>query len=155
MSKPVIVELKDAAEYLQTIAEWHQAEWSHLNPGETLEQRKTRMRTYLSEAFIPSMFIALEKDRLLGTAAIVEHDMDSHRELSPWLASVYVDKHYRRQGIGSMLVRHVMQQAVNQQIPKLFLFTPDQRTFYERLGWTLFLQEQYHGEQVSLMQLVF
>ena len=149
---PVIVNLKKAPEHLETIAQWHQAEWSHLNPGETLEQRKIRMRAYLSEAFIPSMFIALEKDRLLGTAAIVEHDMDSHQELSPWLASVYVDKRYRRQGIGSMLVQHVLQQAANQHIEKIFLFTPDQRAFYQQLGWSFFLQEQYHGEQVSLMQ---
>ena len=150
---PVIVNLKDAVQHLETIARWHQSEWSHLNPGETLEQRKARMQLYLSDAFIPSMYVALEEDRLLGTAAVVEQDMDSHPELSPWLASVYVDSQYRRRGIGTMLVKHVIKLAREKSLHHLYLFTPDQRAFYENLGWQFFSQEQYHDEQVSLMRL--
>ena len=43
---PVIVNLKKAPEHLETIAQWHQAEWSHLNPGETLEQREATARRH-------------------------------------------------------------------------------------------------------------
>ncbi len=149
---PEIVNLRDRPEYLEQLAQWHQQEWSHLNPGESLAQRILRMQHYLSDHLIPSMYIALNGDKLLGSAAIVEHDMDNHTELSPWLASVFVNPHHRRQGIGTALVKYVTQLAGN-KFDLLFLFTPDQSHFYRRLGWTEFSREQYHDEQVTLMKI--
>ena len=37
--------------------------------------------------------------------------MDTRKELSPWLASVFVAPEFRKWGIGSKLVLHVMEQA--------------------------------------------
>lgn len=149
---PEVVDLKNRPEFLEPIAHWHQNEWQHLNPGETLEQRIQRMQYYLSANFIPSMFIAVNNDQLLGTAAIVEHDMETHQELSPWLASVFVDPLYRRQGTGSALVKHVMLQAEDRAVEKLYLFTPDKENFYRRFGWSVLSRETYHDEQVVIMQ---
>ena len=152
---PEIVNLRDRPEYLEKLAHWHQQEWSHLNPGESLAQRILRMQNYLSDHLIPSMFIALDGEKLLGSAAIVQHDMDSHTELSPWLASVFVDPECRRQGIGTALVKHALQQADKDDVEQLFLFTPDQAHFYHQLGWIEYSREEYHGEQVTLMTIVF
>jgi hypothetical protein len=34
-------------------------------------------------------YICVDGKHLIGAVALVESDMDSHPELSPWLASVY------------------------------------------------------------------
>jgi N-acetylglutamate synthase-like GNAT family acetyltransferase len=82
----------------------------------------------------------------------VEHDMEIHRELSPWLAGVYVHPQSRRQGVGSALVHHALQQVHRLQIPALYLYTHPARSFYERLGWELLEETTYHERPVSIMR---
>jgi len=147
-----ILDLKQATEHLSTLALWHQQEWAHLNPGETLKQRTARMQPYLNHEFIPSMFIAQDKT-LLGSAAIVENDMAIKTGLSPWLASVFVSPEHRKKGVATELVDHVMTQAKNHGVKTLYLYTPDQSPFYEKQGWQTHSKVQYHGHSVTIMQL--
>lgn len=148
-----ICDLTDHPQYLGTLAGWHQQQWAHLNPGETLAMRVQRMRGYLLEPFIPTMYIAREDDKLLGSAMIVIDEMETHLELGPWLASVYIDERYRKLGIGSLLVRHVMAKAKENGVATLYLYTPDQAPFYQHLGWQILDEECYQGETVTLMKI--
>lgn len=145
-----IINLTDAPAYLQTLASWHHEEWRDLNPGQTLDQRMQKMQCHMEGRFIPSTYLAVD-GLLLGSAAIVESDMDNRKDLSPWLASVYVDKQYRRQGIGSRLVKHIVDKARHQGIKNLYLFTPDQECFYQQLGWQVLEKTHYHGVEVTIM----
>jgi len=99
------------------------------------------------------MYIAYDTI-LYGSAAIVENDMDNRHDLSPWLASVFIIPEYRNQGIGSALVRHVMQQAQQSNIEKLYLYSPDREAFYHKHGWRRIDTENYHGYEVSIMEAV-
>ena len=148
-----ILDLKQAPGYLALLAQWHQDEWAYLNPGESLAQRLDCMQAYFSDTLIPSTFIAQSEAGLLGSAALIENDMDSRPELSPWLASVFVAPAYRNAGVGGALVRHVMQTAARSGIQTLYLFTPDRAAFYEKLGWQCLGEEVYRGHRVSLMQV--
>lgn len=145
-----IINLKQATDNLSTLAKWHHDEWSYLNPGESIEQRIVRMQSHLDTNFIPSTFIARDK-HLLGSAAIVDHDIETEPQLSPWLASVFVSPEHRRQGIGRQLVQHVMAQATTQGIKQLYLFTPDRQNFYRELGWSVMKQVEYHGHMITVM----
>lgn len=148
-----IINLTAAPEHIPTIATWHQAQWGYLNPGGTLESRIERMQRFLKGAAMPAMYICVDGKQLVGTAALVESDMDSHPELSPWLASVYVNPDYRKRGIGSALVKHVVSQARTQGFSPLYLFTPDQAKFYRELGWQFIAQESYRGGEATLMKI--
>ena len=145
-----ILNLKDEPEHLATLADWHQREWSCLNPGEDITMRIERMQSFLNNEFIPSTYIA-KQDELLGSAAIVSNDKDTRPQLSPWLASVFVAENHRAMGIGSKLILHVMAQAKREGIKTLYLFTPDNENFYKKLGWKNLADERYHGQQVSVM----
>jgi N-acetylglutamate synthase-like GNAT family acetyltransferase len=152
---PLRMKIIDISEYIQAlpmIAAWHHSEWSDYNPGQTIEMRMEQMQEYLCDDLIPSMFVAMD-DHVIGTAALVEHDMETHRELSPWLASVYVDVPSRRKGVASMLVQNVMQQAKHAGIANLYLFTPDRQDLYRRLGWQELSNEIYRGHQVTIMSI--
>jgi len=146
-----ILDLKQVPHFLPTLAEWHQAQWSYLNPGENLHHRITRMQDYLNEDFIPSTFVAIE-DTLVGSAAIVAHDMETRPELGPWLASVYIAPAYRHRGVASALIEHVKQQALQHDIRELFLFTPDALVaFYLQRGWQLVEATTYRGSRVTIL----
>lgn len=148
-----IINLRSAPEHIPTIAAWHHAQWGYLNPGGTVATRIEKMQRYLSVEAMPGMYICVEGDKVLGTAALVESDMDSHPELSPWLASVYVHADYRKQGIGAQLVNKVVAVAKTLGYSPLYLFTPDQARFYEGLGWQFIAQESYRGGEATLMKI--
>ena len=145
-----IVNLKEMPHYLDTLARWHQEEWGYFKPNKTLAQRIERMQSHLLPEFIPTTFVASNHE-LLGSATIIEHDMDTRKELTPWLAGVYVAPEFRGQGIGSTLVLHVMEQARENMIERLYLFTPDREAFYARLGWKIFEKTSYLGYAVTIM----
>ena len=145
-----ISDLRDAPEQLEKLAGWHHTQWSHLYPGQTLAERTKTMRSHLGDGPIPSTFIAIDNEPV-GSAAIIESDMETRPELTPWLASVYVDKPYRNRGIGSALVKHVIDFAASNMIERLYLFTPDRQSFYHGLGWKYYDRENYHGEDVTIM----
>lgn len=147
-----IVDLSAVPHHLPTLAAWHQAEWAYLNPGENLGMRIARMQAYLQDGLVPSTFVYEQRGQPVGSAAIVASDMDERPQWSPWLASVFVVPEFRRQGIGSRLVRHVMAQAAAAGHRHLYLFTPDQAAFYQNLGWQPIAEESYRGSRVSVMR---
>ena len=148
-----IINLKEEPNLIPTLAKWHHNEWSYLNPSLTLNERIYKMEAYLSNEIIPSTYIAKENNILLGSSALIEHDMETNKHLTPWLASIYVAEPHRKQGIGSKLVLHAMKEAKKENISKLYLFTPDQENFYKNLGWSTIEKENYHNHNVTIMEV--
>ncbi|MCK9606748.1 MAG: GNAT family N-acetyltransferase [Methylomonas sp.] len=148
-----IIDLSHQPEHIPTLAAWHHRQWRHLNPGGTLEERIDGMQGYLSKRLVPSTFICKCNGQLAGSAAIVASDMDTRPTLTPWLASVFVAPPFRNRGIGGRLVEHAMLQARLGGIETLYLFTPDQAAFYQKLGWQILSEENYRGIAVTVMQI--
>jgi GNAT superfamily N-acetyltransferase len=110
-----------------------------------LRQRTNRDR-------IPATYVALDGDELLGSVTLVEHDMSTHLDLSPWLAGVYVKPERRGQGVGSKLVRYATECAARMGVERLYLYTRSAQGFYEKLGWQHLADDHYEGRRVSIMQ---
>jgi GNAT superfamily N-acetyltransferase len=151
----LILNLKDKPEHLLPLAQWHHAEWSYLNPLRSFDQRVQEMQEDLEGKVIPTTFVAEDAGELLGSACILADVMSSHPELTPWLASVYVNEIHRGKGIGSTLVKRVMQHAQENGVKRLYLYTPDQEQMYARLGWQLYSREPYNGTPVTIMAIDF
>lgn len=158
MARFSLQELKEAPEYLAQLAQWHHAEWTHLNPGLTLQERMEEMQDHLNADSVPTTFVAHkvsdatdQSPILLGSASVIANDMDTKPELRPWLASVYVDVEQRKQGVGGALVKQVMAFAKANGVKDLYLFTPDQKHFYQNLGWQVIEETDYRGEAVTVM----
>ena len=145
--------LADYSQHLRELAEWHHQEWSYLRPGEILEARIERLKGRCGRCAIPTVIIAHESEMLVGSAMLVDHDMDIRMELSPWLAGVYVRPENRGSGIGTALVRRVVQEAAVLNIRKLYLYTPDREKFYQRLGWSTHERVGYRGTTVAIMSI--
>ena len=71
------------------------------------------------------------------------------------LASVYVAEDHRNKGIGSTLVKRVMQHAQENGVKRLYLYTPDQAQLYAGLGWQIFSEELFNGTPVTIMSVDF
>jgi len=143
--------LADHPEFIPLLAEWHYREWSYLRPGESIEERITRLREYCGRREMPITYIACSETKLLGSAMLLPHDMDTRMQYSPWLAGVFVDPNERGCGIGRILTLHVMREAEARGFPKLYLYTPSAEKFYLKLGWTVVERTCYCDTDVTIM----
>lgn len=137
------------------LAGWHFDQWSHLYPNMTQHCFVQELQQSLAGGTIPRTWVVSDSEQVRGSASVVEQDMHTHPELGPWLASVYVHEQLRGQGVGSKLIRTVMQDCAQSGLKELYLFTPGQENFYRSLGWKTLRQEEYQGESVSIMHYTF
>lgn len=145
--------LADHAEHLETLARWHCEEDGRLDDTVWLRFWRLQLQRECGRDRIPLSFVALDGDSPVGHVSLVEHNMSSHRELSPWLAGTLVVPARRGEGVGTMLVRHAVARAGELGVARLYLYTERARPFYERLGWTRLRDELYEGEPVTVMAI--
>ncbi len=148
-----LFDLKERPEHLLTLSQWHHHQWSALNPGFSLEDRIAKMQQHLEPQVLPTTLVLEADGRLVGSAALIESDMDTHPEWTPWLASVFVAPPFRQRGFGVRLVEAIIAYAAQKGYESLYLFTEDRASFYEKLGWRLQALEEYRGIQVTIMSL--
>jgi len=142
--------LADRLELLPLVARWLHEEWGNLRVGDTVDSRAERIKNWCRRQEIPSAFVATEGGDLLGCASIVQCDMDTRSQLSPWLAGLFVPPERRSQGIGAALVMRVVEEARALEHPTIYLYTTGTGALYLRLGWSIIertLYPQLWGQQ--------
>ena len=70
----------------------------------------------------------------IGSFLILEHELKDS-DLSPWLACVVINKKYRGQGYGSVLLNHI-KTTIEENFSKIYL-TTELVGFYEKIGFKL------------------
>lgn len=141
-----ISSLASMPDAIPIVATWLSGEW-----GGDIEDRIARLHVEISSQGLPCTFVATLGNDVVGCASLKADDMDTHSELSPWLARVYVSPNARGQGIGSCLTSFMWEEAIRLGHQEVYLFTPDQERLYARLGWNTISTEQYHGKEVVIM----
>lgn len=143
--------LANHKQHIPTLARWFQAQWGHLKPVSTLEQRITRLHQKATTVRLPLALIAVEGYQPVGSVSFVECDMNTRPKYRPWLSSLFVDVKHRQQGVGSLLIDRVVQEAAARGFERLYLWTPDQEAFYATRGWRVIERTPYRGEQAIVM----
>ena len=147
-----IVHLRERPIYIKTIAKWLYNEWGHLRPNSSLDSAVEKIKKRVKGKDIPSIFVAELEGNPIGTISLVEHDLEIRPELTPWLASLYVRKDCRGQGIGCQLVFFFESFARKLNIEKVYLYTPNQQKLYSTLGWTEREELEYLSRKVTIME---
>lgn len=143
--------LADHKETLPEIVRWVHTEWGHLMPSISYEKLVSIFKERVRPHTIPETFVAIMDNKIVGTASIVGHDLSTRMDLSPWMAAVYVLPEYRKLGIGSTIVHAIIVEATAMELEHIYLITPDQESFYEKLGWRALEKTHYRGESVTIM----
>lgn len=146
-----ILPLADKKEFIAELAELHHAEWKHLNPSLTLEGRAAAIAEAAGREGIPSIFIGVFGNQLVGSAALVESDMDTKPDLTPWLAAVYVKEAFRHQGVATDLIARCEAEAACSNAKTWYLYTESASRLYEKLGWLHLERCDYKGVTVDVM----
>jgi len=140
---------------IPVLAAWIYNEWSYLYPGATLKDFEGLLLERINKNILPLTLVAMEAGEPVGTASLKAFDMETRRDLTPWLTSLYVAKPWRKRGIGSNLVRAIEKKAGELETRKLFLFSTDAALvdlFYTKLGWAVREETLYHSFHVTIME---
>lgn len=146
-----ILHLNQRPQYIEVIAKWLFDEWGYQRPGSNLETARRAIELLSQGHTIPSIFVAEIDGKAVGTVRLVWHDMDIRKELSPWVASLYVHKEFRRQKIGTKLMHFIEGFAKDMDIKQIYLFTPNKQEMYTKLGWRVIEDLEYRSEDVTIM----
>lgn len=141
----IIENISQHLDMLETITCWHRKEWG----SEWAEQ----VHQSTNSDKIPTMYVAIEDGNAVGTAMLINIDMKTHPDTFPWLGGVYVTPEYRHRGIAAALSRHAMHEAARMGVKQLWLYTVSARRLYEKLGWKFHKEEDYLGEQATIMKI--
>lgn len=147
--------LGDHADVIPIVAKWIYDEWSFLYPGKTSKYIESLFRERLHKKRLPLTLVAFERGKPVGTVSLKAFDMETRRNLTPWVTSLYVVKQWRGRGIGSSLMKAVEQKAAELGIQKLFLLTADSDLagrLYSGLGWKVREKPIYHSYRVIIME---
>lgn len=136
---------------LPTVAEWQHEAFGYLAPTVTLGQRIERLKLSLRSDHLPTTLVALsEKDALIGFACILASTI-THKHLTPWLSTVFVQAGQRNRGVASALSLRAVTEAFAMGFPALYLFTPKNESLYKRLGWNTFERAEQNGAAIAIM----
>ncbi len=150
MSDIQIVTTANRPDLIPVIAPWLWREWARAK-GRSLEQVTTRLASRQADVGPEQTFVLLDGGVAAATASLVHHDLDPRPELTPWLASVFVDPPFRGRGHAVRLVRAVEATALAGGVRRLWLHSEHAAELYARIGWIADGPEVDHGHAVTLM----
>ena len=97
--------------------------------------------------------VAVSGGAPVGIALLVVCDLESRRDLTPWLSSLFVVPGFRDRGIGRCLIEGVTAAAARRGHTELYLYTESAEAYYRRLGWRLEDRFRRDGEAFALMSV--
>jgi N-acetylglutamate synthase-like GNAT family acetyltransferase len=148
----VIEFLSDNRALIPDIAEDFFQEWGYLRPGSSVFRYIIKLDERKNKNKIPLAIVAKsKKGEFLGTASLVENDMDTFHEFHPWISSVFVVPAQRNKGIGRELLKKLEGVAWEFGFHKIYLFTLDKEAFYSKLGWLTVKKDNYLSKDVTIM----
>ena len=144
--------IADIRSVIPMLAGWHHHEWQHLNnQNYDLNSRIIDYKNIADAKSFPIMLVAHNNKTPLGSVRLIDNDTDTHSELSPWLASLFVYKDYRHQGIGTALIKEIEKAAVKLNFKTIYLYTEDKQAIYQKQAWQIFANEIYYDQAVTIM----
>lgn len=135
MSNIKIHPLSEKPDSRDTCIAWAYGEWGCHKYPDMRKSESWFVQNAPETGKVTLTWVAFVGDKIAGTATLDYEDHDDHKDLTPWLANVFVHPFFRGQGVATQLVNHVKEQAKEIGYPYLYLSTPDAQALYEKLGW--------------------
>lgn len=130
-----IYNLKDKLEYLDEVACLEYEEWADKkeeNREEKIKNKKEKIKKNFSNNSFCKL-ILLDKDELIGFISMFPNDCNEENNLTPWYATMYVKKEFRKLGYSKILNDAILKEARSRGFSKIYLKT-DLKNYYEKFG---------------------
>lgn len=126
----VIKSLKELAVRQNELIEFVKENWSKV---EKIVLPKIE-ESIISEVGLPLTFLLLKNDKIIGFYQLIEQEFVTRKDLSPWIAPLFIEESERGQALGSLLLNHGRKMAGQLGYKKVYLAT-DHILYYEKYGF--------------------
>ncbi|HEY8364752.1 MAG TPA: GNAT family N-acetyltransferase [Haloplasmataceae bacterium] len=146
-----IVSVREKPEYKDIAINYFQRIWGNENSNKVYEDCITHCIDTLSP--LPQWYLLMDKEKLVGCAGLITNDFISRMDLYPWLCALYIEKEYRGNEYGALLIEKAKNDAKSLGYKYLYLCS-DHVGYYEKYGFTN-IGIGYHpwGESSGIFQI--
>jgi predicted N-acetyltransferase YhbS len=122
------------SDFINTVADrmWH-AWWREA--GEPLSTLLGHLREFRNDA-IPLGIVAHRDDDFVGSAILIDNDLEERPQYTPWLAALWVEPEERSRGVATALADRILAEAAALGHDRIYICaTPDKDGYYAARGW--------------------
>lgn len=137
-------------EHVEKVAQWIYSEFGEEKGDISLEYILERFNNRNLAEF-PISFVAIVDGSCAGVASIVNNDLGTRKDLTPWLAGLYVEERFRGNGVAKELINTVINKCEEMNFDKVYLRTEHAAGYYKQRGWS-FVESTVdeYGEETSI-----
>jgi predicted N-acetyltransferase YhbS len=136
-----IIHLPDLQKHLNTVVNWINDEFVIKEGRESKKDQIKEFFGHKNYNSFPITYIAVQGENCLGTISIFENDLETRKDLKPWLASFFVSEEHRRKGIGEKLVSKLLEKVKEMGYDSIYLRTEHTSEYYKKRNWKFISQE--------------
>lgn len=148
-----IYDLKDKLQYLDEVAILEYEEWAS-NKKENKQNRLENKKEKICKLFSHKSFcklILIHNNELIGFISLFPSDCEEEKDLTPWYATMYVKKEYRKQGYSKILNDEILKETKKRGFSEIYLKT-NLQNYYEKFD-ALFIKKLKSGESLYKFEL--
>jgi GNAT superfamily N-acetyltransferase len=131
-----IIHLMENPSAIPILIQWFIDEWTAwYGPGGCGNAKKD-LEECSSCRVLPICLIALsENNTVLGTGSLKTKSIGSKRSDGPWMSALLVGKNHRYQGVGTVLIEAIEEEARQLGFKYLYCSTDTAESILQRRGW--------------------
>ncbi len=145
-----IIEIKDKNKYLNEYIKLCYLQWS--NQNKTLDEYiEYKINNIKNTSKIISVLGLIDNDILIGFISLYRYDGDEKRDLTPWYATMYVKKEYRKKGYSRILNTAIIDKARKLGYNRVYLKS-NLKNYYEKFG-AKYVETLNNGEKLYYIDI--
>jgi GNAT superfamily N-acetyltransferase len=145
-----ISDYRDHQNFGPTIADriWN-AWWK--DAGLHLSDVTHHLTEMVDDRSLPIAFVAHDEGDYLGSAFLIDCDLEERQQYKPWVAAVWVEEAQRKRGIGRSLVEEATKAAAKLGYSVSYICCHrDLEVFYNAFGWSV-LERDVGPHKLSIL----
>ncbi|MCL2366921.1 MAG: GNAT family N-acetyltransferase [Oscillospiraceae bacterium] len=135
-----VVNIRENPEYKDQAITYIQSKWGTRRNKRVYED--CILNSIGAKSPLPVWYLLMDSGIVIGCAGLITNDFISRMDLGPWLCALFIDKKYRGQSLGSLLISQAKEDVGKMGFDQLFLCT-DHKGYYEKYGFT-YISDGYH-----------
>ncbi|WP_461534969.1 GNAT family N-acetyltransferase [Spongorhabdus nitratireducens] len=153
VNKIHIAPLTEYSSFLETLTSWSYQEWGQRDPSNSLEAARHQLQQCLKSDSVPVCYVAVCGEQPAGFITVKIRDMpDRFPDAEHWIGSLLIAPKYRRQGVGSLLMAHLIKQLPALGVGDLYLWTATAELFYA--GYDFIALDRFRHLQQDVVVMV-
>ena len=135
-----VVNIRENPAYMEQGIAYIQSKWANRRNKKVYENCITH--SMKAKSPLPIWYLLLDGETIIGCAGLITNDFISRMDLCPWLCALYIEKKYRGQNLGDLLISQIKADTAKMELDTLYLST-DHKGYYEKYGFS-YIGDGYH-----------